>query len=306
MKKTLPFIRLMKQVPADVSLYHFDQCVKEIGNIWFFYSCFLKDIPLLTLSLNVPRPGKEDDEAALDTAVQSIVDSLKSSSMPPTRCDWKEMGGPLAWRLYLEFDWNTVDRVLIARMQDELFNAIRNFHADNVRHYFRGSGARHIYYSELVGNVITRSLDMADAFDIRKYSFKEEGSLEYKEDNECPVPAEEFEELFEAAKPDIDFRGLSFRKLRLFFNKLYLDEVILSLPVLRGGWWKKRLEAWYQDKETVWQNWNIVHSDRVWWVYSVEDGELGDIFQMSDEEQACDLFVRYVVEGLQNAEDNEG
>ena len=300
-----PFARLMDRLPCDASLLHFDQCVKEIGHIWFFYSFFGKKNPLLTLSLNVPIPEDEADARKLDTAVQDILATLKSGPMAPSRCEWKEMAGPLAWRLYLEFESKTTETEVLVRLQEDLLEAIRRHHAEDVRRCFRGSGDRNIYYTEQIGNTIERSLDMADAFDIRRYCFKSEGLLGYKEGNESPVTAQEFEELFDASKPDIDIRGLSFRKIRSCFSSLYIDEVILQLPVLRGGRWKKRLEAWFRDRDASWQNWNIVPSDGRWWVYSVENGELGDIYELTDEEEACDLFVRYVVEGLQDAE-NEG
>lgn len=297
----------MDRIPSDTSLLHIDQCVKETGPIWFFYSFFENEAPLLTLSLNVPRPEGDEDEKELDQAVQGILADLQASPMAPSRCEWKEMAGPLAWRLYLEFDWNTVDAQALARLQENLLETIRRYHAENVRRCFRGSGDRNIYYTEQVGNTIERSLDMADAFDIRRYCFKSEGLLGYKDGNETPVTAQEFEELFDASKPDIDIRDLSFRKIRSYFNELYMDTVILELPMLRGGWWgKRRLEAWYRDRHGVWQNWNIVLQGGAWWVYSVENGELGDIYELTDEEESCDLFVRYVVEGLQNAEGNEG
>ena len=298
-----PFIRLMDKIPADTALCHFDQCVKEIGPIWFFYSCFTKeDRRLLTLSLNVPCPVDEEDQKGLDAEIRRITASLSASRMAPTRCEWREMEGPLAWRLYLEFDWESVGAESLVRMQEDLLEAIRKYRAEKVRYCFRGSGDLNIYYSEQVGNVVMRSLDMADAFDIRKYSFKSEGLLGYREDKESPVTAETFEELYDAAKPDIDIRGLSLKSLRSCFNGLYRDETILERPVLRGGRLKKYLEAWFRDREGAWQNWNITLSGGSWWVYSVEKGELGDICELDDEEEACDLFVRYVVEGLQNAE----
>lgn len=302
-----PFIRLMGRIPSDTSLLHIDQCIKETGHIWFFYSFFKKETTVLTLSLNVPRPENEEDEKELDQAVQSILAGLQASPMAPSRCEWKEMAGPLAWRLYLEFDWETVGAEPLVRMQETLLEAIRRYHAEDARRCFRGSGDRNIYYTEQVGNTVERSLDMADAFDIRRYCFKSEGLLDYKEGNETPVTAQEFEELFDASKPDIDIRDLSFKKIRAYFRDLYLDGVILNTPVLRGGrWGKRRLEGWYRDRDEAWQNWNIVPEGGAWWVYSVENGELGDIYELADEEEACDLFVRYVVEGLQNAEDDEG
>lgn len=303
-----PFARLMDRLPSDTSLLHLDQCVKETGHIWFFYSFFRdKKNRLLTLSLNVPRPSAEEDDRGLDGEVCRIIEGLEASPMAPTRCEWQVMGGPLAWRLYLEFDWKSVDAERLVRMQEQLLEAIRRHRAEDVRRCFRGSGDRNIYYTEQVGNTVERSLDMESAFDIRKYTFKSEGLLEYKADNECPVSAEEFDGLFEAAKPDIDIRGLSVRKIRSYFRDLYWDEVILSLPVLRGGrLGRRRLEGWFRDKTGAWQNWNIVFSQGAWWVWSVENGELADIYQMTSEEEACDMFVRYIVEGLQNAEDNEG
>ena len=301
-----PFPRLMERLPSDTSLLHIDQCVKETGHIWFFWSYFKQETPLLTLSLNVPRPVSPEDEQGLDDAVRRILSSLEASPMAPVRCEWQVMGGPLAWRLYLEFDWETVEAERLARMQEELLEAFRRHHAEDVRRCFRGSGDRNIYYTEQIGNTVERSLDMESAFDIRKYTFKSEGLLEYKADNENPVTAEEFDELFDAAKPDIDIHGLTVKKIRSYIRDLYLDEVILNTPVLRGGRpGKRRLEAWFRDRDGIWQNWNIVPSDGMWWVYSVEKGELADIYEMTGEEEACDLFVRYVVEGLQNAEDDE-
>ena len=146
---------------------------------------------------------------------------------------------------------------------------------------------------------------MVDAFDIRKYSFKSEGMLGYNEKNEIPATAEEFEELFAAAKPDIEVTGLTLRDLRDHFNDLYRDEVILVKPVLYRRGRRQYLEGWYSDKDGHPCNWNIEESDGSWWVYNFENNDLGDIFEMDSEEEACDLFVRYVAEGIQNAEVNE-
>lgn len=299
-----PFERLMGRIPSDTALCHFDQCVKEIGHLWFFYSHFAKeDERLLTLSLNVPRPDDPADEAALDADVSGLIEALRTDVMAPTRCEWKEMQGSLAWRLYLEFDWETVSADRVIRLQNDLLTAIRTRHADTVRHHFRGSGTTNIYYSEQVGNVIERSVDMESAFDIRKYSFKSEGILGPDERMETPAAAEEFEELYIAAKPDIDTRGLALYGLRSYFRELLADGVILEKPLWRTGMRRYCLEAWFHDREGEWCNWNIRFSDGAWWVFSMEKGELGDIYELTDEEEACDLFVRYVVEGLQDAED---
>ena len=52
-----PFARLMEALPADHSLCAVDQCVKEYGHIWFFWSLIrVEDQLRLTVSLNVPHP----------------------------------------------------------------------------------------------------------------------------------------------------------------------------------------------------------------------------------------------------------
>ena len=300
-----PFARLMAAIPADHGLCAIDQCVKECGHIWFFYSLLRNDEQMrLTISLNVPCPEQEEDLQGLDSDIKALVADLRQTTAL-AREEWCQMEGPLAKRLYLEFDWAEISAAMIQSFQERVMDILRNRHADAVVKHFRGSGDFDIYYSEQVGNIIERSLDMVDAFDIRKYSFKSEGMLGYNEKNEIPATAEEFEELFAAAKPDIEVTGLTLRDLRDHFNDLYRDEVILVKPVLYRRGRRQYLEGWYSDKDGHPCNWNIEESDGSWWVYNFENNDLGDIFEMDSEEEACDLFVRYVAEGIQNAEVNE-
>lgn len=300
-----PFVRLMAAIPADHGLCAIDQCVKECGHIWFFYSLLRNDEQMrLTVSLNVPCPEQEEDLQGLDNDIKSLVADLRQTTAL-AREEWCQMEGPLAKRLYLEFDWAEISATTVQSFQERVLDILHNRHADAVVKHFRGSGDFDIYYSEQVGNVIERSLDMVNAFDIRKYSFKSEGMLGYNEKNEIPATAEEFEELFAAAKPDIEVTDLTLRDLRDHFNDLYRDEVILVKPVLYRRGRRQYLEGWYRDKDGRPCNWNIEESDGSWWVYNFENNELGDIFEMDSEEEACDLFVRYVAEGIQNAEVNE-
>ncbi len=306
-RKRQEFPRLMAAIPADHDLCALDQCIKEVGHIWFFYSLFRKKDPglLLTVSLNVPCPQEPEDLEALDREIRDLVADLQRTA-PLTRSDWREMEGPLAMRLYLEFDWHRTTVAMLREFQGRTMEIIRRHRAEDVVRHFRGSGDYDIYYSEQVGNIIERSLDMVNAFDIRKYSFKSEGLLGYDGKNEQPVTPEEFNDLFEAGKPDIDTRGLTVRDLPEHFRQLYRDEVILVRALLYKRGRKQYLEGWYRDRNGIACNWNIEASGGSWWVYSVEKGELGEIFEMDTEEEACDLFVRYVVEGIQDAEDNEG
>ena len=300
-----PFVRLMAAIPADHGLCAIDQCVKECGHIWFFYSLLRNDDQMrLTVSLNVPCPEQEEDLQGLDSDIKALVADLRQTTAL-AREEWCQMEGPLAKRLYLEFDWAEISATMVQSFQERVMDILRNRHADAVVKHFRGSGDYDIYYSEQVGNIIERSLDMVNAFDIRKYSFKSEGMLGYNEKNEIPATAEEFEELFAAAKPDIEVTGLTLRDLRDHFNDLYRDEVILVKPVLYRRGRRQYLEGWYSDKDGRPCNWNIEESDGSWWVYNFENNDLGDIFEMDSEEEACDLFVRYVAEGIQNAEVNE-
>ena len=192
-----PFARLMAAVPADHGLCAIDQCVKECGHIWFFYSLLRNDEQMrLTVSLNVPCPEQEEDLQGLDSDIKALVTDLRQTTAL-AREEWCQMEGPLAKRLYLEFDWAEISAAMIQSFQERVMDILRNRHADAVVKHFRGSGDFDIYYSEQVGNIIERSLDMVDAFDIRKYSFKSEGMLGYNEKNEIPATAEEFEELFD-------------------------------------------------------------------------------------------------------------
>ena len=301
-----PFARLMESLPADHSLCAVDQCVKECGHIWFFWSLIrVEDQLRLTVSLNVPHPDAEEDLAGLDADIRAQIADLQQTTAL-ARSEWREMEGPLAMRLYLEFDWSEISAAMILEFQERTLEIIRSRHADSVVRYFRGSGDYDIYYSEQVGNVIERSLDMVNAFDIRKYSFKSEGLLNYNEKNEITATAEEFEELYSAAKPDIEVTGLSIRDLREHFRDLYDDGAIMEKPLLYKRGRKDYMEAWYRDKDGKPFNWNIEWSGGAWWVYTIENGELGDIFEMDTEEEACDLFVRYVAEGIQDAYSNEG
>ncbi len=300
-----PFARLMESLPADHSLCAVDQCVKEYGHIWFFWSLIrVEDQLRLTVSLNVPHPDAEEDLAGLDADIRAQIADLQQTTAL-ARSEWREMEGPLAMRLYLEFDWSEISAAMILEFQERTLEIIRSRHADSVVRYFRGSGDYDIYYSEQVGNVIERSLDMVNAFDIRKYSFKSEGMLEYNQKNEIAATAEEFEELYAAAKDDIEVTGLTLQDLRGHFRDLCRDEVILTTPVLYKRGRKDYLEAWYRDKQGNPCNWNIEQSDGAWWVYNFEGNDLGDIYEMDTEEEACDLFVRYVAEGIQNAEPDD-
>ena len=300
-----PFARLMDTLPADHNLVAFDQCIKECGHIWFFYTLLRQGGPMrLTLSLNVPCPDDPADLERLDQEIWQMNEDLKKT-LPVLRCEWREMEGPLAMRLYLEFDWQTLSAAALREFQERTMEIIRRNNAESVTKLFRGSGDYDIYYSEQVGNIIERSLDMVNAFDIRKYSFKSEGLLNYNEKNEITATAEEFEELYAAAKPDIEVTGLTIGDLRQHFRDLYKDGVILEKALLYKRGRKDYMEAWYRDKEGKPANWNIEYSGDAWWVFSIENGELGDIFEMDTEEEACDIFVRYVAEGIQDACSNE-
>lgn len=301
-----PFARLMDTLLSDHHLVALDQCVKECGHIWFFYSLLKQGGPMrLTLSLNVPCPDDPADLERLDQEIQQMNEDLKKT-MPVVRCEWREMEGPLAMRLYLEFDWQTLSAAALREFQERTLEIIRRNNAEKVTKQFRGSGDYDIYYSEQVGNIIERSLDMVNAFDIRKYSFKSEGLLNYNEKNEITATAEEFEELYSAAKSDIEVTGLTLGDLRQHFRDLYNDAILPEKALLYKRGRKDYLEAWYRDKDGKPFNWNIECSGGSWWVYNIDNGELGDIFEMDTEEEACDLFVRYVAEGIQDACAHEG
>ena len=301
-----PFARLMDALPADRDLCAADQCIKECGHIWFFYGLARRDGQMrLTVSLNIPCPESPEDLAALDAEVRTMTGQL-GRTLPLLRCEWREMEGPLAMRLYLELDWKEVRPAPLKEFQERSLEIIRDRHAEAVRRQFRGSGDYDIYYSEQVGNIIERSLDMVNAFDIRKYSFKSEGLLGYNEKNEIPATEEEFEELYAAAKPDIEVTGLTLRDLKAHFADLFADGTVPEKPLLVRRGRKNYLEAWYKDAANQPQFWAVECSGSSWWVYNFDGDELGDVYEMDTEEEACDLFVRYVAEAIQDACSHEG
>lgn len=135
-----PFARLMESLPADHSLCAVDQCVKECGHIWFFWSLTrVEDQLRLTVSLNVPHPDAEEDLAGLDADIRAQIADLQQTTAL-ARSEWREMEGPLAMRLYLEFDWSEISAAMILEFQERTLEIIRSRHADSVVRYFRGSG----------------------------------------------------------------------------------------------------------------------------------------------------------------------
>ena len=292
------FARLMDGIPGDRKLVTPFEAIVETGTVWFRYNVYRSEEmgeAMLELSVDVPYPDGEEAVGAVDKAIETLVDGWWTDGLLDS-CDWKEEKGPFGALLALEFQAVDVSAEILRSMQESLLAVFREHGCLDVTRYLRSSADFEIFYSEMTGNTIQRSVSMKSAFDIVRGRYRSAGSVTFQEDHETLSDREEFESLFDAGKDDIQMPDLTFEAVAG-----EIREIILGLPygvrikTLTEGRRKhiKAVLTGAQEQPVVYC---LTWSDGRWWTYYEQNGMLTDVCAFESEPDACDYYLRFLEE----------
>lgn len=297
------FARLIAQLPAERRLVTPFEAVLEVGPIWFRYNAYRSGEmgeAMLELSLTVPYPDREGAPAADgDPEVDAAIEALTRGWWERGWLDsyhWKEEKGQLGALLALEFQALDASADKLREIQEALLSTLRALGCMEVRRYLRSSADFEIFYSELTGNTISRSVSMKSAFDIVRGRYRSAAAVTIEDDHEDMTTQEEFESLFEAGKDDIQMPELTFDGVAD-----EIREIRLGLPrsvqiKVRTERREKHIKAIVTGREEAPIVFCLTWSDDRWWTYYEDNGVLTDVCAFENEADACDYYLRFLEE----------
>ena len=292
------FARLMDGIPADRKLVTPFEAIAEVGTVWFRYNVYRSEEmgeAMLELSVAVPYPDEKTAVEAIDSAIEALVDGWWAEGFLDS-CHWKEETGPFGSMLALEFQAVDISAEILRKIQDAIVTVLQAHGCMEVTRYLRSSADFEIFYSELTGNTIQRSVSMKSAFDIVRGRYRSAAAVNFQEDHENLTTQEEFESLFDAGKDDIQMPELTFDAV-----PGEIREIILGLPYgvhikTRTDGRQKHIKAIVTGAEERPVVYCLTWSDGRWWTYYEEDGMLTDVCAFESEPDACDYYLRFLEE----------
>lgn len=292
------FARLMDGIPADRKLVTPFEAIAETGTVWFRYNVYRSEEmgeAMVELSVDIPYPEGDGAAGAVDKAVEALVDGWWAKGLLDS-CHWKEEKGPFGAQLALEFQAVDVSTEILRSIQEALLGVMREHGCLEVTHYLRSSADFEIFYSEMTGNTIQRSVSMKSAFDIVRGRYRSAAAVSFQEDHETLTDREEFESLFDAGKDDIQMPELTFGDV-----PGEIREILLGLPAgvhiqTRTEGRQKHIKAIVTGAEERPVVYCLTWSDGRWWTYYEENGMLTDVCAFESEPDACDYYLRFLEE----------
>ncbi len=292
------FSRLVEEIPAERKLVTPFEAIVETGPVWFRYNVYRAEEmgeAMLELSVTVPYPVGDGKEEAVDAAIGKMIDGWWNEGLLDS-CHWKEEKGPFGAVLALEFQAVDVSAAMLARIQEELLQAMRELGCLEATRYVRSTAGFEIFYSELTGNTVSRSVSMKSAFDIVRGHYRSAGSVSFEPDHELLTTREEFESLFEAGKEDVQMPELTFDAV-----PDEIQEIRNGLPNAvrirtRTDGRSRHIKAIVTGAEEKPIVYCLTWSDGRWWTYYEENGCLTDVCAFEDEADACDYYLRFLEE----------